>query len=203
MSLDAMPPDTTSSPPPPASGLHLDSARLRALRSARQWSQEQLAELSGLNLRTIQRLEAGAKVSTESLRALAAVFEVPADSLLVRPPSPSRPALDAMRDGVVRGLDFRGTTSRPDFWWCVLAVAMLLGFAELLVPTLGPLPLQIVSLAVLVPWVAACTRRLRDAGLNPWWQLLSLAPVGGILVVLYLTTYPTAPRETAPAKAAG
>jgi uncharacterized membrane protein YhaH (DUF805 family)/DNA-binding XRE family transcriptional regulator len=203
MSLDAMPPDMPSSPPPPASGLHLDSARLRALRSARQWSQEQLAELSGLNLRTIQRLEAGAKVSTESLRALAAVFEVPADSLLVRPPSPSRPALDAMRDGVVRGLDFRGTTSRPDFWWCVLAVAMLLAFAELLAPALGPLPLQIASLAVLVPWVAACTRRLRDAGLSPWWQLLSLAPVGGILVVLYLTTYPTAPRETAPAKAAG
>jgi transcriptional regulator with XRE-family HTH domain len=32
------------------------SARLRELRAARQWSQEQLAKLSGLNLRTIQRL---------------------------------------------------------------------------------------------------------------------------------------------------
>ena len=201
MPPDPMRPDTPPGPPPAGSGLRLDSARLRALRSARQWSQEQLADLSGLNLRTIQRLEAGAKVSTESLRALAAVFEVPAESLLVRPPSPSQPALAAMRDGIVRGLDFRGTTSRPDFWWCVLAVAMLLAFAELLAPALGPLPLQIVSLAVLVPWIAACTRRLRDAGLNPWWQLLSLAPVGGILVVLYLTTYPTASRETAPARA--
>ncbi|MET0328415.1 MAG: helix-turn-helix transcriptional regulator, partial [Luteimonas sp.] len=56
--------------------MHANSARLRDLRAARHWSQEQLAELSGLNLRTIQRLESGAKVSTESLRALAAVFEV-------------------------------------------------------------------------------------------------------------------------------
>ena len=61
--------------------MQINSARLRELRAARQWSQDQLASLSGLNLRTIQRLESGAKVSTESLRALAAVFEVPADSL--------------------------------------------------------------------------------------------------------------------------
>ena len=26
--------------------------------------------------------------------------------------------------------------------------------------------------------LAKCPRRLRDAGLNPWWQLISLAPVG-------------------------
>jgi hypothetical protein len=32
-----------------------------------------------LNLRTIQRLESGAKISNESLRALAAVFEVSAE----------------------------------------------------------------------------------------------------------------------------
>ena len=60
--------------------MHINSARLRELRTGRQWSQEQLATLSGLNLRTIQRLESGAKISTESLRALAAVFEVPAGS---------------------------------------------------------------------------------------------------------------------------
>lgn len=67
--------------------MHIDSARLRELRTARQWSQEQLAWLSGLNLRTIQRLESGAKISTESLRALAAVFEVPAESQVVGYPA--------------------------------------------------------------------------------------------------------------------
>jgi len=171
--------------------MHINGPRLRELRTARQWPQEQLAKLSGLNLRTIQRLEAGAKVSTESLRALAAVLEVPAESLLLGSPSPSQPALQAMREGVLRGLEFTGVTSRADFWWFALAVAMLLAFAQLLAEAIGPLPLQIASLIVLLPWIAACTRRLRDAGLSPLWQLISLAPVAGIVVLLYLLSYPS------------
>ena len=182
--------------------MHINSNRLRELRTARQWSQEQLAKLSGLNLRTIQRLESGAKISTESLRALAAVFEVPPESLLTGEPIPSQPALRAMHEGVLRGLEFTGTTSRPDFWWFALAVLMVLGFADLIAEATGPLPLQIASLIVLLPWIAACTRRLRDAGINPWWQLISLAPVGGILVLLYLLTYPTKAEPTAEASAA-
>jgi uncharacterized membrane protein YhaH (DUF805 family) len=143
-----------------------------------------------LNLRTIQRLESGAKISTESLRALAAVFEVPAETLLAGEPSPSQPALDAMRDGVLRGLQFTGVTGRAEFWWFALAVVMVLAFAQLLAETVGPLPLQIASLLVLLPWIAACTRRLRDAGLNPWWQLIALVPVVGIVALLYLLTLP-------------
>jgi transcriptional regulator with XRE-family HTH domain len=122
--------------------MHINSARLRELRASRQWSQEQLAELSGLNLRTIQRLESGAKISTESLRALAAVFEVPAESLLVRDAAPGQPALHAIRDAGLRGLDFTGSTPRSDLWWFALAVVMLLALARLL----GPLPLQIAAL---------------------------------------------------------
>jgi transcriptional regulator with XRE-family HTH domain len=173
----------------------IDSERLRRLRTDRQWSQEQLAALSGLNLRTIQRLEGGAKVSTESLRALAAVFDVPAESLLLRVPVASQPALDAMREGVIRGLDFSGSTTRKSFWWFALAVIVFLAFAELISQSIGSLPLELASLLVLLPWIAACTRRLRDAGINPWWQLISLAPVGGILVLLYLLTFETKARE--------
>lgn len=171
--------------------MHINGTRLREMRIARQWSQEQLARLSGLNLRTIQRLESGAKISIESLRALAAVFEVSAESLLVSGPAPSQSAIKAMREGVVRGLEFTGMTPRADFWWFALAVVMLLAFAQLFADAIGPWPMEIASLLVLLPWIAACTRRLRDAGLSPWWQLISLAPVGGILVLLYLLTYPT------------
>ncbi|MDD1781146.1 2TM domain-containing protein [Enterovibrio sp. ZSDZ35] len=49
---------------------------IRKLRLQRGWSQEQLSEMSGLSVRTIQRLERGDKAGLESLKSLAAVFEV-------------------------------------------------------------------------------------------------------------------------------
>jgi transcriptional regulator with XRE-family HTH domain len=49
---------------------------VQKLRLQRGWSQEQLAELSGLSVRTIQRIERGNAASVESLKALGAVFEI-------------------------------------------------------------------------------------------------------------------------------
>jgi transcriptional regulator with XRE-family HTH domain len=49
---------------------------VRKHRLKRGWSQEQLAELSGLSIRTIQRIERGHKPSLESQKSLAAVFEL-------------------------------------------------------------------------------------------------------------------------------
>ncbi|MCR9139562.1 MAG: 2TM domain-containing protein [Alphaproteobacteria bacterium] len=49
---------------------------VRKLRLERGWSQETLAQVSGISVRTIQRLERGGNASLESLSALAAVFEV-------------------------------------------------------------------------------------------------------------------------------
>ena len=49
---------------------------IQKLRLQRGWSQQQLADASGLSVRTIQRIEAGQPASTESLKSLAAVFEV-------------------------------------------------------------------------------------------------------------------------------
>jgi transcriptional regulator with XRE-family HTH domain len=49
---------------------------IQKLRLKRGWSQQQLAQASGLSTRTIQRIEAGYPASTETLKSLAAVFEV-------------------------------------------------------------------------------------------------------------------------------
>jgi transcriptional regulator with XRE-family HTH domain len=49
---------------------------IQKLRLQHGWSQEQLAELSGLSVRTIQRLERGQTASVESLKSLGAVFEI-------------------------------------------------------------------------------------------------------------------------------
>ena len=49
---------------------------VQKFRLQKGWSQEQLAELSGLSARTIQRIESGAVPSVESLKAIGSVFEI-------------------------------------------------------------------------------------------------------------------------------
>jgi transcriptional regulator with XRE-family HTH domain len=49
---------------------------LLQLRKARAWSQDELATASGLNLRTIQRIENEAIASLQSMKALASAFKV-------------------------------------------------------------------------------------------------------------------------------
>ncbi|MEW6982521.1 helix-turn-helix domain-containing protein [Colwelliaceae bacterium 6471] len=54
---------------------------LKELRINRQLSQDQLAQMSGLNIRTIQRIESGSNASLESLKCLAAALEVDVSTL--------------------------------------------------------------------------------------------------------------------------
>ena len=54
---------------------------LKQLRISRRLSQEQLAQLAGLNVRTIQRIESGAKASLESQKCLAAALDVNIETL--------------------------------------------------------------------------------------------------------------------------
>jgi transcriptional regulator with XRE-family HTH domain len=62
---------------------------LKSLRLEKGWSQEQLAEISGLSERTIQRAERGEAASLETVRALAASFELSSGQLrdLMQPPT--------------------------------------------------------------------------------------------------------------------
>ena len=54
----------------------VDKSRVRKLRNQRAWSQDHLASVSGLSLRTIQRIENDGGCSLESKKALAAVFNI-------------------------------------------------------------------------------------------------------------------------------
>jgi len=58
---------------------------VQKLRLKHGWSQQQLADASGLSVRTVQRIEAGDPASTESLKSLAAVFEVDFSTLNPEP----------------------------------------------------------------------------------------------------------------------
>ncbi len=54
---------------------------VQKLRLQRGWTQEELAIVSGLSTRTIQRIERGQDASLETLKALAAAFEVDLSAL--------------------------------------------------------------------------------------------------------------------------
>lgn len=50
--------------------------QIRELREARCWSQAHLAEAAALNVRTVQRIEAGEPCSYETMMSLAAVLDI-------------------------------------------------------------------------------------------------------------------------------
>jgi transcriptional regulator with XRE-family HTH domain len=54
---------------------------VRKLRLQRGWTQDQLAEFAGISVRSVQRIERGAEASLETLKSLAAVFEVDIETL--------------------------------------------------------------------------------------------------------------------------
>lgn len=112
---------------------------IQKLRLQRGWSQEQLAEVSDLSVRTIQRLERGQPGSLESLKSLASVFEIDFSSLkehdMADPRSDVRPdeALALAHVRKVKGFYIHLTqylivmpilaminlTGYPSYWWFV------------------------------------------------------------------------------------
>ncbi len=74
-------------------------ACIRQFRQLRHWSQEQLAQISGLNVRTIQRVEQGETASFDTRRALARAFDLNDIDALNKPFSlPSDEELKSAQD---------------------------------------------------------------------------------------------------------
>ena len=72
---------------------------LKNLRVEKGWSQEQLAEISGVSARTIQRLEKGESPGMETLKALAAGFEMSVSEL--QKATMEKEELAAMNTGII------------------------------------------------------------------------------------------------------
>lgn len=63
--------------------------KTKKLRLERGWPQEQLAEISGISVRTIQRIESGQPASAETLKAIWSAFDIDVKELL-KEKSPSK-----------------------------------------------------------------------------------------------------------------
>lgn len=62
--------------------MKVDAQRIRSERARRAWSQEHLATITGLGLRTVQRIESTGSASHESIAAIASVLAIPVDQLI-------------------------------------------------------------------------------------------------------------------------
>jgi uncharacterized membrane protein YhaH (DUF805 family)/DNA-binding Xre family transcriptional regulator len=178
--------------------MKIDSNLVKKLRAAKNWSQEQLSEESGLSLRTIQRLENGDNASIESVRALAEVFEIdPSELILSENDEPMTP-FDAVKKGFLEFGNFSGTASRYEFWWFFVFVLLALAISTVI----HEKAYQVVTLILLVPFLAVGARRLHDAGHSGWWQLFYLAPFGQIIVLILCAqesnSYPNKPKRNMP-----
>lgn len=162
--------------------MKINSQRLKQLRAAKGWSQEQLSDICNLDLRTIQRVEARGTASLETLRALATGFSVSIDELTKADPPEQNKVIHSVLKTLRSFDDFAGRSDRFEFWWFFTFFVLLLAIAEVIHGAI----LSITAIILLVPFIAVSTRRLRDAGQSYWWQLLYFVPFGQIVIFILL-----------------
>ena len=77
--------------------MQINTQLVITLRKKKSWSQEELATASGLNLRTIQRIESDGVASLQSRKALAAAFDMEVGELDIK----EKPAMKSYEYKVV------------------------------------------------------------------------------------------------------
>lgn len=116
---------------------------------------------------------------------------------------------EAINSALSKFSTFSGRATRPEFWWWVLFVFIVMSVTRLVdgaivAPLLGfhrfegiagqPLS-AIVSLAILLPSLAVGARRLHDIGRTAWWLLLHFIPIAGSIVLLVFAVQPSEEGE--------
>ncbi|PCN47333.1 XRE family transcriptional regulator [Curtobacterium sp. 'Ferrero'] len=114
----------------------MNEMRITALRRERGWTQERLAEMSGVAVRTVQRVESGKDASLETLGAIARALDVPVRELF----ADDEPVT---LDPAVRGLDERTAADQAardrvvaGFWSLYSAIGIGFGIVTTLLVVL-------------------------------------------------------------------
>ena len=103
--------------------------------------------------------------------------------------------IEAYKSFWTRAFDFKGRSSRSDYWWACLAYYLVgLCFTALagLIESLAFLS-AIYSLAAIIPGISMAVRRVRDMG-NSWqWIFITLIPIVGAIWFLVILCRPSVP----------
>lgn len=145
--------------------MKIDAGKIRAAREARGWSQDHLAQVAGLGVRTVQRVESDGSASKETLLCLSAALQLALEDLQVTPAARRSSAMDhvpATAPWYVRyGLYGLYTPeAAKGFMWLsmgIAAISLFLGF-------LRPLFWSGCLLAVAALWYWAAAHWLTHRG---------------------------------------
>lgn len=82
---------------------------------------------------------------------------------------------------------FSGRAPRAEYWWFYLATLIGGFIADGVDAAVGTEVVSlIVSLALLIPWVAVSVRRLHDIDRSGWWMMILLLPFLALVVAFAL-----------------
>lgn len=82
---------------------------------------------------------------------------------------------------------FAGRASPSEFWFYFL---FLTGLALILYAAEADTLMPLLALASLLPYLAACVRRLHDTDRSGWWLLIQFVPVIGQVLLHVLLAQP-------------
>ena len=101
-----------------------------------------------------------------------------------------------------RFAQFSGRAGRAEYWWFVLASAIVGIVLALLgrVTVVFAIVYAVYALAVLIPTIAVSIRRLHDVDRTGWWLLIGLIPLVGaiVLIIFHATAGNPAPNAYGP-----
>lgn len=62
--------------------MQLNVQKLKQLRESKAWSQAQLADVAGISLRTVQRIEKSGVASSESVMSICSAYDIQTNDLI-------------------------------------------------------------------------------------------------------------------------
>lgn len=99
--------------------------------------------------------------------------------------------MSAYQNAMQRYFDFNGRATRAQFWYFVLFVTLFMFAAIILDVAVGNdeegalLFTALVIIAHIIPYLAIGARRLHDTDKSGWWQLMSVVPLGQIILLVF------------------
>lgn len=95
--------------------------------------------------------------------------------------------MDAVKRALtVNYFNFEGRASRSEYWWFALFQAILSLLISVIFGsgTTGIILSSIVGLALFMPALGLCVRRLHDINKSGWWYFIGLVPIVGFILLI-------------------